>query len=123
MLAYAEPEASTRPACGELLAWQPALAHLAVKIGCTSAANDTLAGLQTQAPPEQSVPIPHTKPQPPQLLGSDWVSSQTPEQSISPLGHVQLLLWHVLPPMHTLPQLPQLFGSVLVVLHTPAQFV
>ncbi len=54
----------------------------------------------------------HFVPQPPQLLGSVWVSTHAPLQSVVPLGHAQVPLEQVAPVGHAVPQAPQLCGSL-----------
>jgi hypothetical protein len=64
-----------------------------------------------QTPSEQTWPlqlVPHW----PQLLPSDCVSTQLPEQSVSPVKHWQLALWQSCPGWQAWPQPPQLALSV-----------
>ncbi len=63
-------------------------------------------------------------PQPPQLLLSVWVLTQTPLHRVEPVGHwaTQLPALHAgVAPEHAWPQLPQLLASTCVFTQTPLQ--
>jgi hypothetical protein len=76
-------------------------------------------------PPEQSWPAEHAWPQPPQLLGSTFVSMQDEPHSVEPPPQLSehCPLEHTWPLVHALPQEPQLAGSTLVATQTPPQAV
>lgn len=118
--AYDLPAPRARPCAGLTPAWQPALAQLAVKIGCTAPANETLAPHE-HAPAEQTWPGAHAWPQAPQLAGSDEVFTQEPPQTDWPAGQAQAPAEHVAPEAQAFAQPPQLAGSVAVLTQAPLQ--
>jgi hypothetical protein len=76
-----------------------------------------------QTPFSQSAPFWQSTPHPPQLFGSFFVSTQSP-QSVVPGGHTQSPFRQFLKaPLHWLPQLPQLALSDDVSTQTPLQLV
>jgi hypothetical protein len=79
--------------------------------------------VQTQPPLAQLWPAPQCCPQPPQLLASVWVLTQTPLQNCSPEGQAQLPPLQLWPEGQACPQLPQLAGSVWVLIQVPLQRV
>jgi hypothetical protein len=99
--------------------WQPALVQWVVKIGCTAAANDTLALPHVHAPPLQVCPRAQAFPHDPQLLASVCVSTHAPLQSSLPPAHAQAPPAHDVPLGQTLPHPPQLLGSVVVSMQVP----
>jgi hypothetical protein len=78
-------------------------------------------GGQTHAPPVHCVPPVHALPQLPQLPELCCRSTQTPLQSISPLGQVQVPEVHVAPPVHAMPQPPQFRLSLVASMQLPLQ--
>jgi hypothetical protein len=76
-------------------------------------------------PAEQSWPLGQACPQPPQLLGSTFVSMQAAPHCVVPPPQLSehCPLEHTWPPVHVLLQEPQLLGSVFGSTHTPLQDV
>jgi hypothetical protein len=72
---------------------------------------------------EQIWPESHLAAHLPQLLRSLVVSTQIPEQSVSPVGQTHLLAEQILPPVHLVPQEPQLLVSLVRLTHEPEQAV
>jgi hypothetical protein len=68
-------------------------------------------------PFEQTWPVGHTLPQPPQLLGSLVVSLQTPLHRISGFVQAQVPFWQLVPPVQLVPHPPQLVGSICSFTH------
>ena len=79
------------------------------------------AQIELQVVPLQVSPLAQTFVQLPQWAASD--GTQEPLHSSWPLGHAQLLLWQVFPPLQGMPQAPQLFESVAVFTHSVPQAV
>jgi hypothetical protein len=99
--------------------WQPLVAQLAVKIGCTSDANDTLALPQVQSPATQVWPAAQVLPHAPQFATSACVSTHEAPQTVPPPGQTHAEASHDVPWPQTTPQPPQLVGSVSVLMHAP----
>jgi hypothetical protein len=77
---------------------------------------------QRHAPTWQDLPPVQTVPHPPQLMGSDLVSTHVPAQLVSvPQLHAPPV--QLSPAGQTLPQVPQFFASVLTSTHAPEQLV
>ena len=79
---------------------------------------------QAQAPSEQTWPLSHLLPQPPQLAGLEVVlvhCGGSPHAAVL-AGHTQLPAVQTVPPEQTMPQPPQLLPSAPVSTQAPAQF-
>jgi hypothetical protein len=76
-----------------------------------------------QVPDEQTSRVVHAWPHVPQLSWSVLRFLQTPVQSVSPVGQVQLLDTHVFGALHDRPQPPQFALSLLVSTHEVPQVV
>jgi hypothetical protein len=66
-----------------------------------------------QEPPEQTSPLAHFTPQPPQLMLLLVVSTQAPPQSCWPVAHAHVPLVHVSPFWQTVPHAPQFALSLV----------
>src|SRR5882724_11399790 len=72
-------------------------------------------------PAEQVVPAPHFTPQPPQLLVSDFSSTQAPAQEVSPVPQIaaHLPAEQLSVEVHVVPHTPQFLGSLVRSTHVP----
>jgi hypothetical protein len=76
------------------------------------------------APAMHTAPPVHAMPQPPQLLGSVFVSTQAPVQLVVPAGHIVVqVIEHTCIAVHIVPHAPQFCGSVFVSTQTPPHSV
>src|SRR4051812_37118530 len=69
----------------------------------------------------QMVPLPQTRPHPPQLEFEVAVSVQVAPHWAVPAGQAQRLLAQTVPPMHALPQPPQFSLDVAISTQAPPQ--
>ena len=117
------PALRFNPSGGATPVWQPLMAQLAVKMGCTAPENETLAVPQLHTPALHVCPSAQTTPQPPQLDASVCVLMHEPPHNDVPVGQTHIPLWQVSPAPQTIPQPPQSLESVAVLTHAPPQRV